>query len=501
MNFEYASNFTLFVLVVSIILSFTLRKLIQDIQSLKEGLMLDLSNFTRELIEDHPTLEKYRKMALMYFRQEMFEQALSYFEHLIHERVFIREARYYKVICLMRMKRSSEALEVYENLDLGQYSSEEVHLMRASFARQNPLIRWKDALLQILLTNVPFQYLPQRDSPATREAEIERVITSLPTRYSQVVLEAEQDDMYIFTGHDQHLERKVKLHVAHPDSQPDRFFDYPKILARLDSRFFPEVYDLQQTGLVYYSQERFEGQSLFAIFRKNRQEQRLENTLRIWISIIGGLRFLIINKVFLENFDLSEIGLHARKNNLFFSGSLCEYSLDRAKKVEVTALEVLLINMQDALVDIDESESRRAWMKGIEDLKQGGLDDNYLVLEEMHSKMISLKQADKGELREQLTQIEKIHRASIHGLKGKYSIVRRYQGNSSKLLKTFFRMSNLHDIREKILRLKTYCEELRLMTDRQSFGVCYDLLSLDLDKLIQRQESLFQNLSNDTPEI
>ena len=135
MNFEYASNFTIFVLVVSIILSFTLRKLIQDIQSLKEGLMLDLSSFTRELVEDHPTLEKYRKMALMYFRHEMFEQALSYFEHLIHERVFIREARYYKVICLMRLKRNSEASEVYEKLDLGQYSSEEVHLMRASFAK------------------------------------------------------------------------------------------------------------------------------------------------------------------------------------------------------------------------------------------------------------------------------------------------------------------------------------------------------------------------------
>ena len=60
----------------------------------------------------------------------------------------------------------------------------------------------------------------------------------------------------------------MRLHVAHPDSQPVRFFDYPKILARLDSRFFPEVYDLQQTGLIYYSQERFEGQSLFALFRK-----------------------------------------------------------------------------------------------------------------------------------------------------------------------------------------------------------------------------------------
>ena len=78
--------------------------------------------------------------------------------------------------------------------------------------------------------------------------------------------------------------------------------------------------------MIYYSQERFEGQSLFALFRKNRQEQRLEDTIRIWVSILGALRFLIINKVFLEQFDLSEIGLHARKNNLFFSGSLCDYS-------------------------------------------------------------------------------------------------------------------------------------------------------------------------------
>ena len=100
--------------------------------------------------------------------------------------------------------------------------------MRVSFARQNPLVRWKDTLVRILLTNVPFQYLPQRTSPNTREAEIERVITSLPTRYSKVTLESEQDNIYIFTGHDQHLERKVRLNVAHPDSQPIRFFDYPK---------------------------------------------------------------------------------------------------------------------------------------------------------------------------------------------------------------------------------------------------------------------------------
>ncbi len=494
MNFEYASNFTIFVLVVSIILSFTLRKLIQDIQSLKEGLRFDLSNFTRDLVEDHPTLEKYRKIALMYFKHEMFDQALMYFEHLIHERVFIREARYYKVICLMRTKRNSEALDVYENLDLSLYSSEEVHLMRASFARQNPLVRWKDTLVRILLTNVPFQYLPQRASPDTREAEIERVITSLPTRYSLVTLESEQDHIYIFTGHDQHLERKVRLNVAHPDSQPIRFFDYPKILARLDSRFFPEVYDLQQTGLVYYSQELFEGQSLFSVFRKNRQEQRPEDTLRVWISILGGMRFLESNKVFLEQFDLSEIGLHVRKSNLFFSGSLCEYAPDLAKPVKRVAREVLLVNMRDALEDIQDIESKEVWSKGITDIQEGSLGGSHLVLEEMHSKILSLKQADKGQLREQLTQIEKIHRASIHGLKGKYSIVRRYQDDPGRLLKTFFRMTNLNDIREKILRLKAYCEELRDMTDRQSFGICYDLLALDLTKLIQRQESLFQKL-------
>ena len=100
----------------------------------------------------------------------MFEQALSYFEHLIHERVFIREARYYKVICLMRLKRNSEASEVYEKLDLGQYSSEEVHLMRASFARQNPLIRWKDALLQTLLTMSLFS-IYRRGQVPTRERQ------------------------------------------------------------------------------------------------------------------------------------------------------------------------------------------------------------------------------------------------------------------------------------------------------------------------------------------
>lgn len=492
MIFGEPSNFTIFVLMVSIVLSFTLRKLIQDIQILKEKLQLDLSNFTKDLVEDHPTLEKYRKLALMYFGHEMYESSMSYFDRLLHEKVFLREARYYKVVCLVRLNRDTEALEMYRSLDLAKYSTEEVNLMRGLFSRQNPLVRSREALLRILLTNVHFQYLPQRTHPSTREAEIERVITSLPTRYTNVQLKAEQEHFYVFNGYDQHLERQVRLQVENPSSQSENFLDYPKILARLDSRFFPEVYDLQQSGLIYYSLELFEGDNLFDVFGVYRREGRLEDTLRLWIYLLGSLRFLAMNGVFLAQFDLSEIGLHSRKNNLFFSGALCDYAEDQVSQIQTGLIELLLVNLKNALSDMSESESMEIVQNGIEQIEQVSYAELSLLIEDIYSKLITFRQKDSRQFIEQLGQIEKIHRSCIHGLKGKYSITRRYQDDPLRLKDTFFRKSNIEDISLKVARLKQYCEELRAMSQHQAFGISSDLLALDLDRLLHRQNQLYE---------
>lgn len=494
MSFGEYSNFTIFVLLVSIGLSFTLRKLIQDIQLLKGALLFDLSNFTRDLVEDHPTLEKYRQMAIMCFRHEMYKESLLYFERLLRERVFLREARYYQVICLVRLNKLSEAHEVFNGLDLGAYSYEEVSLMRNSFARQNPLIRWRDVILRLLLTNVHFQYLPQRTNLSTREAEIERVITSLPTRYTHVQLKAEQEHFYVFTGYDQHLERQVRLQVEYPESPLKNFLDYPKILARLDSRFFPEVYDLQQTGLIYYSLELFEGDNLFDVLLAYKRDVRLEDILRLWISILGGLRFLKLNNVFLNQFDLSEIGLHSRKNNLFFSGSLCDYNLLNVKKLEANVRQLLIDNLRDTIEQIDQAEDLEIWLEGVDEINKVSDVNLQMVLEGMYSKLIMMKAADTGRLMEQLGQLEKIHRSCVHGLKGKYSITKRYQDDPKKLQDTFFRKTNIEDVNQKVDRFKKYCEELRLMSKGQEFGVSSDLLALDLNRLIQRQNQLFEQI-------
>ena len=499
MSFGEYSNFTIFVLLVSIGLSFTLRKLIQDIQLLKGRLLLDLSSFTKDLVEDHPTLEKYRQMAIMCFRHEMYKESLGYFERLLREKVFLREARYYQVICLVRLNKLPEAYEVFSGLDLSAYSNEEVSLMRNCFARQNPLIRWRDVLLRLLLTNVHFQYLPQRTNLSTREAEIERVITSLPTRYTNVKLIAEQEYFYVFTGYDQHLERQVRLQVQYPENRLRNFLDYPKILARLESRFFPEVYDLQQTGLIYYSLELFEGDNLFDVLMSYRRDGRLEDSLRLWISILGSLRFLKRNEVFLVQFDLSEIGLHSRKNNLFFSGSLCDYDVQKVGQIEGNVRELLIDNLKDTLEYIDPSENSQVWLEGLDEIEKTSDVDLKIVLEGIYSKLIMMKDADTSKLIDQLGQLEKIHRSCVHGLKGKYSIIKRYQDDPRKLRDTFFRKTNIEDVNQKVARFKEYCEELRLISKDQEFGVSSDLLALDLNRLIQRQNQLYeQSLKNES---
>jgi len=489
--------FTVFILVVSIFLSFVLRKLIQDIQDLKDYLSHDLRVFTTRLVEENPSLDKVLELGILHFRHEKFERALKLFETLVEGKLFLREARFHQILCLSQLKKHQEAQEIFKSLDSEAYSQDELDRMDQALSRKWPVMRWGETLVKILLTSVPLQYSPQRvQSGDPKEKELRRILTGLPTRYTQLSPVEERDHSWIFEAWDEYLNRKVRLEVAREDLDAEAlelFLEHPRILAQVHSRSFPQVYDLHRSDLIYYSHERFEGEVLSQTLEDLRDRDRLHDFLRLWIALYVQIELLRNLGYMFADFSLSLVGYDVRRESLFFSAYL--RPLDDEQ--QMTTHREVLNNFLDYL---SEFETQGAMQDEIEDLilrlsvssRERSLEDERGLLERALEKLMYSEQGELGSTLEQLGIIEKIHRASIHGLKGKFSIVKRYADDSHKLLRIFFRSSNIEDIKEKMEKLIQFKEELVEQVKLYCYPICDEVLALDDVAVLDQLESLFQ---------
>jgi len=496
--FEGGINiFTLFVLVVSIFLSFVLRNLIQEIQTLKEDLSMDLRSFTRELVEDHPTLERYLKLGILFFKNEEHENALEFFERLIEERVFLREALFYQILCLVELGRKSEARSAFESLDPVNYSRSEMNQLQLAFAYRGPLVRIRDFFVRVLLTHVPFQYGPASGHLADpKEREMQRILAGLPTRYTKVQFQQETELGMSCSAIDKHLSREVQIEVARENltqEQMDRFFDYPRILARLHSRFFPEVYDLQQTGIVFFSLEKFEGQELHPILSEHVEAKRLVNILRLWISILSRVEFLHSVGAMMDPFDLKFFGIHKLRENLFCWAKLKKMAPEEFHSQE-KAVRDLFVHVVQKCSDGQKTgaEVQKSLDEALKEAKTGSLLNLTENLERALDRILYAQQSDIRLQLEQLTILEKVHRSSIHGLKGKFAIVQRYREEPEKLLRTFFRESNVQDVEDKLKRLGEMLQELISSMNQNPLPMSEELAGLEVRSITEDMRDYFE---------
>jgi signal transduction histidine kinase len=502
---EELSGFTLFVLGVSIVLSFVLRKLIQEIQQMKEGLALELQELTSQLVEENPSLEKYQQLGVLYFRLDQFQKSLDTFDYLLSQGVFEREAHFYRVLCLLNLNRKEEALGLFQRLQLPSYTKEEIDQLKGAVHRKTSMLRWGELFLKILLTNVSFQVGADLEAGKnSKDAELNRILTHLPTRYGDVSLVDEKEDSWIFRCKDRHLERTVRLHVTKDGlGEPEigSFLMHPRILAQIHNRTFPQVYDLQRSAITFYSQEEFEGDSLLVVFGEYRSRSRSQEFVNIWIVILTHVEYLGQRNVRLQRFRLNEIGYDRRKDRLFFLGALVELttrdSLEWRKQVRQVLIQSLdeFIKYQDRIPE----ELQELSIKLKVSTKEVDLDSFIRFLEDAQRSMVSWQESSSKAYLQQLMQLEKIHRSSIHGLKGKFSIVGRYSDEPSKLLKTFYRVSNLDDVKEKILHLMELIAQLESMMSAGFFPICGEIREVDYIAFIDQLES-FSRMNFEDPQ-
>jgi len=501
---EEMGGFTLFVLSVSIGLSFVLRKLIVEIDRTKADLAREIQDLTAQLVEENPSLEKYQQLGELYFRLDQFDEALKVFDYLLSQGVFEREGRFFRVLCLLGLNQTSEAKELFEKLNLASYTQGEISQLKGALRRKTSFLRFGEMILNLLLTNVSFQLGPEMELGSNSgEQELNRILTHIPTRYEEVGLVDEKDDSFVFRCRDRHLERMVRLHVAKPDLSDEdtrHFLTHPRILAKFQSRAFPQVYDLQHSKVTFYCQEEFEGETLPIILGEFRSSSRDQEFLSLWISLLSHIEFLQEREVRLQRFLLGEIGYDRRKDRLFFSGNLMKQSRESLPENQRQIRQVLSQSLEDHLKyqekvadELQELSTRlriTAQVSDVPSLRR--------LLEEVANQMVSWQDSSSKFYLQQLIHLEKIHRASIHGLKGKFSIVGRYSDEPHKLLKTFFRSSNVEDVKDKILFLMELIAQLESMMDGGFFPICAEIREKDFIAFMEQLDSFVQ-LDFDAP--
>lgn len=492
----FSDNFTLFVLGVSIVLSFVLRKLINEIQLIKDSYSKDLILFTKKIVDQNPSLEHFYQIALLFYKDKNYSKSYEYFKKLIGEGVFEREAKFYLILTLVELSRLDEAKEILSTLDLSLYSKKEVLDLKIAVRKSRSFLRLKEWMLNVLLTRVPLQLSYSKDLVSSKEVQI---VGALPTRYTNTSLKAQNSDAYIFDAIDQHLNRDVELWVYRSEESPTTeltFLELPKILANLHSRSFPEVYDLQQGSLVFYSREKFEGESFFEYLKTLENDKKFSESFSLWISLFSQLEFLELNQLCPQELDFGLLGYHSKKDCIFIFQKLLASSQKSTEKV--------LVKMQTSFLDYLKRMIRR-FPSDFESIGEYSTNINFdgcdlkqsiNKIESVLQEYLKSSRSDIRDLLKQLDLLEEIHRSCIHGLKGKFSVYQRYLHDPPKLLRTFYRDLNVKDVDMKMKHLVNKTMELKNLPKLQSFSLTEELLAIDFEKILQKMLGLYSQMGS-----
>lgn len=471
-------RFTLFVLVVSIFLSFVLRQLIHSLQDLRSGMQRELTGFARRVVEENPSLENYLNMGLLCFRCERFEEALEWFERLWSERVFRKEAGFWIVMCLNRLGKVDKARKRLAELPRESYSEEEWAKLEHALNR-GVLGRMQDFLFRILTTQVSLAG-PFLGHHQEKTEEWKRVQVALPARYQNLKFQNEDGLGYEFVAEDRHLNRDVLLKAARSnltEEQLNRFLEHPRILARLSSRAFPQVYDLQQGNLCFYSLEGFEeGLRLPQLLSDLGKTGRLEGFLRLFLSMLHHLDELGVLGFCLSRFEPAEVFWDERRQSLIFLGSLRQLKPAESSLHGREIMDLFWAEMQcHALLQEKLPKPDPEGKIGVEEFTP--------FLKTALEEFLASRSSSHQSMVRQLLWVEKVHRTCIHALKGKFAAARRYEGEETKLIQTFFRETNLEDMMHKLEELSRLLKATELEEPSSRLPVVDELTDLNVEFL------------------
>ncbi|MBW7875966.1 MAG: hypothetical protein H3C47_08265, partial [Candidatus Cloacimonetes bacterium] len=406
MTWATYQQFTLFVLLVCIVLSFVLRQLIREVQELRQLMHKDLHQFAEKLVLENPSIENYLQLGSLYFRNRDYVSAHRYFEKLLSEKVYAKEAGYYMTLCLIEEGQRQQAWAMFQRLDQSRYTDWEKRRLLIALRTPRFFGIVRNFFLKILLTQVSLKYpLLGETYTSAREQKIAKLMASMPTRYRKMEWLREGETDWDFQALDIHLDRKVLLRILKPGQESkdiEKFFEHPRILAQLHSRAFPQVYDLQQGELCYYSLELPVGLGLIQKISEYGSDNRPDDFLRCFLSLCRPLLHLKTGGFWLSEFEPSAILWHSQRDSFCFHTRLECFDNEKSSEVMKSIVDLFQNKAQMPKIELCDLEDF------VQNL-QAGLEDCLLE-----------RAQDRQSLLEELLELEVLHRASVHGLKGKF---------------------------------------------------------------------------------
>jgi signal transduction histidine kinase len=224
------------------------------------------------------------------------------------------------------------------------------------------------------------------------------------------------------------------------------------------------------------------GIDLLQKIAESRADHRPDDLLRCFLSLCRPLLHIKTGGFWLSEFEPAAILWHSQRDSFCFHARL--ECFDKNKSSEIMQAIVELFQRQ--LTDRPHLKNRAQMAK----IELCDLEDFVHNLQACLEDCLLERTQDRQSLLEELLEIEVLHRASVHGLKGKFGIFRRYGTDSNRLLETFFRSQNVEDV---IQKLESMSELILQLCERRSirrFAVFDVVLSLNLDSIISRIRKL-----------
>ncbi|MBI4861567.1 MAG: ATP-binding protein [Candidatus Riflebacteria bacterium] len=471
----FTEYFLVFVVIVGVIIILVLNHLVRRGERSTIPGQEKLFGFIEEVLRFNPTDERYLEIGALCCENRLFDRALGFLRMVSSSKPDLRQrADFFEILALLGLSRLDEAEKLYQTLAVDKLSSADQYKIALAWKEHNLLSRAKQVFLRLFLTDIAFadvssQLAEIESLEANATKPVEFVARLVSPRYREIKLLSQSESELACQSFDRDLARPVLLRVLRAErasaESVQRFLEEALSLSRLDHPAVLKVYDVQKDRLPYYSMESFDGRSLAEY---------------VGGGVDAAGRFAILDQIV----DLvrnpagpgKAFGRLPASTLTVGAGGVVRVS--RGVPGAGSGRSGPWADLRD-VIDVlfppggQEAEYVRAGLDRI----RGRLDEAMLVaadgsggpeegragrspaelLESIAGEISGVRRFLNLTVRDQSYQavlahlrwLDDLHRAKIHALKSKFAICERYRSEPAKLVRSFFRPSNL----EEILRL------------------------------------------------
>ncbi|MBI2944430.1 MAG: hypothetical protein HYY25_09520 [Candidatus Wallbacteria bacterium] len=448
--------FLAFVLVVGVILSVILRHLIQRSKR-QAAHPAKIYTFMEEVLRTDPTAERLHEAGLFCFEAGEWERAITYLARVGPEALELyRSARYHLLLALLELGRFDEASRLQGELPADFFTSDQRYNIALAYKKHAFLARAKEQFLKLFLMDIGFRDVSQQLQEIGDMERSRRLAPAyafldgaISERYSDLAVREDRGQSVVCEALDRDLGRQVVLRALKPEHADegaiDAFLSEARALAAWDHPCILKVYDIRKDRLPYFCVESFDGRSLPELAGAPLPER------------VEWLRRLVDLAEKTGGFEPARVLANDR-------GELRLASMPAAPATVPYAFLAQLAAPGGPASPVIEHAA-----KGLQMLLEAGASTSEIrrgvdVLDTVLR--LDAEERERTAVANCVRWLEHVHRHWIHGLKSKFSVIKRFPGEPSKAVSIFGREANLLEVDKMLAALEEQTRQRPAMPAR-----------------------------------